>query len=208
MKVGAVLSRVKISPGFLLFLCAYYYFDPGGTFRYFVFATICHELGHLLTLKTLGVPIYRISLQAGGACLLTAHMSYRDELLSAAAGPVMNLISALLFLHRVPVFALVNLTLFLFNLLPFYPLDGGRILRCLLQLLLRGGRAAILTERIICLSCIVFLWSLGGYITCILHEGLWPVLLCAVLTVRISNAIFPEYRNFRNKRIDKSHIAC
>ena len=40
MKVGAVLGRVTVSPSFLAFFCAYYYFDPGGTFWPF-FCGVC-----------------------------------------------------------------------------------------------------------------------------------------------------------------------
>ncbi|MBQ4566360.1 MAG: hypothetical protein IJA48_08425 [Oscillospiraceae bacterium] len=208
MKAGMVWNRVTISPGFLVFFCAYYYFDPAGTFWPFFLGASAHELGHLTALKLLRVPVHSLRFGASGACLETANMSYRKEFLSAAAGPAANLLLALGFLHREPVFALVNLALLLYNLLPFYPLDGGRILRCMLQFLLGSGRAAMLTERIASGCCLLLLWGLSIYLTCILHEGLWPVLLCALITVRIAGTIFPERGNFTNKRIDKSKIAC
>lgn len=208
MKVGAVLSRVTVSPSFLAFFCAYYYFEPGGTFWPFFCGVCAHEAGHLLLLKILKVPVHQLRLGASGACLRTGTMSYRQELLVALAGPAVNLLLAVYFLHRAPMTALVNLALLLYNLLPFYPLDGGRFLRCLLRLLLKEGRAAQVTEQIVSGLCLFAFWGCGIYMTCCLHEGLWPVLLCALLTVRISGTIFPLYRNFAHKRIDKSRYAC
>ena len=79
-----------------------------------------------------------------------------DEFLTAAAGPATNLLLALCFLHQDPVFALVNLALMVYNLLPLYPLDGGRILRCILRFLLKGGRAVEVTEKIVRLPDPVF----------------------------------------------------
>ena len=207
MKVGKILARVEISPAFFVFLCAYYYFDPAHTFWPFFVAVAAHETGHWILLRILHVPIHKLRFGGSGACLETAAMSWRNELLVAAAGPLTNFLLAWYFLHRDPMAALVNLALIIYNLLPFYPLDGGRILRCLLQLLLRGGRAVDLMERIICGCCLGLFWCGGFYFTCVLHEGLWPVLLCALLTVRISETIFPKHRIFPNKRVDKSNFA-
>lgn len=208
MKVGTVLNRVEVSPGFLAFFCAYYYFDPAGTFWPFFLAAASHEMGHLILLKLRHAPVHKLRLGAGGACLVTAEMTCLDEFLTAAAGPATNLLLALCFLHLDPAFALVNLALMVYNLLPLYPLDGGRILRCILQFLLKGGRAVEVTEKIVSGAFLLLLWCSGGYLTCVLHEGLWPVLLSALITIRIAGTIFPERRNFTNKRIDKSLFAC
>lgn len=205
MKVGSLLRRVQISPGFLAFVCAYYYFDPARTFWPFCGAVIFHELGHMLILYLLKVKLRNIRLGAGGACIETPPLGYGEELLVAAAGPTVNLILAVFFLHRAPVTALVHLALLLYNLLPFYPLDGGRILRCTLLLLLRE-RMAQIVEKVIRLSCLTALWSGSIYICCGLHAGLWPVLVCALLTVRIGGTMGKQI--FTNKRVDKSVTTC
>lgn len=208
MKAGSILRRVEISPSFLIVLCAYYYFDPGGTFYPFVYAACSHELGHLLVLKLLNVPVHKLYLAAGGACLVTAPTGYKKEILVAAVGPFTNLLLSLLFLHRQPMFSLMNLGLMMYNLLPFYPLDGGRLLRCVLQLLFKEYDLAIAIERIICICGLTLFWGLGIWLTCFLHEGLWPAVLCGLLTLRITTTVFPVKLIFPNKRVDKSVHPC
>ena len=111
---------------------------------------LLHELGHALVAKRFGIHVISITLYPFGSM---AHMSMipergREELLIALAGPATNLLLALpvLLLAGIPGFlnpeligtatltglawywVLVNLALGLFNLLPAFPLDGGRVL--------------------------------------------------------------------------------
>lgn len=126
----------------------------------FLFVSIAaHELGHALVGRRLGLPMTRITLFIFGG---TAEISRqperpRDELLIAAAGPLVSLVLALGFgalawagpaavgLPLVAVghwLAMVNLALGLFNLLPGLPLDGGRMLHAVVWSLSRNARRA------------------------------------------------------------------
>ena len=191
MKISKLSQQVEIAPAFLLFLCAYYYFDPAGSFFPFLLSVFLHELGHLFVLWLCKTPVHKLRFTLSGAVIQSAPQGYRQEIITAAAGPLMNLLLAVLLLHRIPEVALLNLGLFLYNLLPIYPLDGGRLLRAVLQLLL-NQKAAIITEWLICLLCAAVLFALSCYLTCILYAGLWPILIFFFLFLRIGETILPK----------------
>lgn len=174
---------LNIQPGWVLVVCALYYINPMNTFWPFMAAVICHELGHAAALWTMGVPICQLRLELSGAALVTAPMDYRSEIVCALAGPTVNLLFLVL-RHQYPVFAMMSLLLACFNLLPVYPLDGGRILRA--ALLLRWD------ERTVCMvmTSVAFLFSAvimmaALWISVRLHCGLWPVLVAGLLVLRI-----------------------
>ncbi len=180
-----------MTPAFAVFLCAYYYFDPAYTFSSFLGAVTLHEVGHLLMLRLLHVRIHKLRLAASGAVIETESLPYCKEIAVAAAGPAMNGLLLFLAARKEPMFALVNFCLLAYNLLPFYPLDGGRILCAVLHLLL-SERAARMLVRIIEAVCLALLIAFSCYLTCVWHAGLWPVLVCALLLVRVTGTILPE----------------
>ncbi|MBQ7870883.1 MAG: site-2 protease family protein [Oscillospiraceae bacterium] len=191
MRAGKIFQRVEITPGFVAFLCAYFYFDPGGTFAPFLLGVTLHEGAHLLLLRLAKAQVHRVSFSLSGAVIRTAPLPTRWEILTAAAGPAVNLLLFLLLMRQMPMAALVNLCLFAYNLLPFYPLDGGRILRAVLHALLPDG-AADLIERLIGGLCLLGLCAAACYLTCALHAGLWPVILCALIIVKTAGILSPR----------------
>jgi len=97
-------------------------------------AATVHECCHLLFLLLLGGEPGLLHISTTGAKLDVGELSYFQELICAAAGPAGSL--SLLFLAQVyPQLSVCGLIQGLFNLIPVYPLDGGRILRCVISLL-------------------------------------------------------------------------
>lgn len=97
-------------------------------------AALFHELCHILTLWALGGRIYDIRLDSGGAVLDAADLTPGRELAAILAGP-MGSLSLLLLVPVLPRTALCGAVQGLFNLLPVYPLDGGRALDHLSEML-------------------------------------------------------------------------
>ena len=88
-----------------------------------------HELAHIVVIRALGGRVYRITLHPGGAEIAVSGLGYLQEMAAAAAGPLASLL--LTFSCRAaPRLAVCGLLQGLLNLLPLYPLDGGRILLC------------------------------------------------------------------------------
>ena len=113
---------------------------------------LLHEFGHALASRQVGGSSDRIVLwPLGGVAYVSAPPRPGAELWSIAAGPLVNVVIALLlkgysytplpemifrqnpelthFIHQI---WRINLGLLIFNILPIYPLDGGQILRSLL----------------------------------------------------------------------------
>jgi Zn-dependent protease len=130
---------------------------------------VLHELGHALMARRFGVPTADITLlPIGGVARLQRIPEHPgQELLVALAGPAVNFaIVVVLFLAGVrfpagqtdaqhlvqarfwPKILEVNLFLALFNLLPAFPMDGGRVLRALLAMRIDYARATRLAASI------------------------------------------------------------
>ena len=155
--VKGIPIRVHISLWLLLPLLAmlgpYPVMPWGLTFAVGLFACVAlHELGHCLVAMKLGVRVRDILLLPIGGVAQMEDMPSdpRDEIRIAIAGPAVSLLLALLFgfvsmmlllsfgpntVFRVPLYsmpvnlAFTNLILALFNLVPSFPMDGGRIFR-------------------------------------------------------------------------------
>lgn len=139
----------------------------------FIFAVfgcvVLHEVGHALMARRYGIGTRDITLYPIGGVATLQRMSTRpsQELAIALAGPAVNvLIAGVLFLlvalaGIVPQGSLlslaggsflvslmwVNVALVLFNLLPAFPMDGGRVLRAFLAMQLPHLKATTIAAR-------------------------------------------------------------
>lgn len=99
-----------------------------------VTAAAVHELGHCAALFALEIPIYSVHIGPFGAKIETGPMEPGQELRCALAGPGLGLMLCL-FWRWIPKCAGFALAQSLFNLLPVWPLDGGRALRALREVI-------------------------------------------------------------------------
>ena len=134
----------------------------------FLIAAFVHELCHYLLLRLTGLRIYRITIGFLGASMETDVMDAGREVLCALAGPVGSFL--LVACNRfMPVIALCALVQGCFNLLPIYPLDGGRAIKGILELLkIPEGEKVLafvqwITGAALCAICIYgyLRWKLG-----------------------------------------------
>ena len=133
-------------------------------------SVLAHELGHALVARRFGIATTeKVMFPIGGAAKLARSPEPREEIWITAAGPLVNfLIAAAILglvlsrgtLSSVPPLTLLtpenlllrlaasNLGLAIFNLLPAFPMDGGRLLRAVLALRLSRARATAISSRI------------------------------------------------------------
>ena len=182
--------RLDLTPGFPAFLAAVWYFDSCGIFWPFLAAMTVHELVHAAVLLLLGGGIESVRLSFAQVELRTGLLSDRTELWSTAAGPGINLLCGWLFRRWMPAFAAVSLLLALFNLLPVWPLDGGRLLRTLLRM--RWGAAGVNASQT--LGLLFGLGLLGGAVFAARRwdAGVWPAVTAGALLVRLLRSRYAE----------------
>ena len=181
--------RLQLRPSVLLWIGLLAYFQ-GPMLLPFLGAAVFHELGHLLALRRMGVPPRNISIGLLGAVIETPSMSYLKELLAAAAGPGASLLLGLA-LPFWPLLGFYSLALACVNLLPLPGLDGGRMLRSGLLLVLPESRAHRISDAVGLLTGLV-LWGLAAYGALAFHLGLWPLFLAAGLLLRAIHASQPD----------------
>ena len=147
LAAGSVLDAVKtVVFVILLFACV-----------------LAHEFGHIFTARAFGVETPDVTLLPIGGVARLARIPEKpgQELLIAIAGPLVNVAIAALLMavtstHLSPAhfaamespnvsmidrLAEVNLFLAIFNMIPAFPMDGGRVLRALLAIKLGHVRA-------------------------------------------------------------------
>ena len=182
--------RLDLTPGFPAFLAAVWYFDSCGIFWPFLAAMTVHELAHAAVLLLLGGRIESVRLSFAQVELRTGLLSDRTELWSTAAGPGINLLCGWLFRRWMPAFAAVSLLLALFNLLPVWPLDGGRLLRTLLRM--RWGAAGVDASQT--LGLLFGLGLLAGTVFAARRwdAGVWPAVTAGALLVRLLRSRYAE----------------
>lgn len=144
IKIKNLIKKSHIDPTF--FLLIIWYIINGEILDFFVFflALIIHEFGHFIVAKKLSYKLNFFKLSIVGASLnYDNSLENNDEIKIALAGPLFNLISGILvssiwwafpsiysFSYK---FFISSLFLGLFNLLPVFPLDGGRVVMSFLS---------------------------------------------------------------------------
>jgi Zn-dependent protease len=186
---------------------------------------VLHEMAHALVARHFGLKVRRITLFlfGGVAELESEPLSGQTEFWIAIAGPVASLCIAFVFwgvslvtlftgasesLHSVLGYlAALNLALALFNLLPAFPMDGGRVLRAWLWVrlgdLLAATRRATAVSTVLSYALVAFglLLALSGAVAL----GLWAILIALFLLAAAGSTLsnLEEKKAFEGRAVSQ-----
>ncbi len=149
------MAGIKISIHPLFFALGFFYAITGQILLFIICTAtaVVHELGHSFVSANLGYRLNKITLMPFGAVVVgnIEGLKFSDQAKIALAGPIINIAVSLFFIAMwwmypncyayTDVVVYSNLSMALVNLLPIYPLDGGRIIFCFLAERLKYDKA-------------------------------------------------------------------
>ena len=176
--------RFRIDLKIFLFVILFYFTKQIEIYAMIMLFAILHEFGHLLAGLLLGMKPEKIEIMPYGVSISfklvpkdynkkikRGNQLELKKILVALAGPITNLVIMIIVLQmNMNVFLSLeilysNLLLMLFNLLPIYPLDGGRVIKGILHIFLGKMKAERYCNHIsfITLIIITFISSIAVY---------------------------------------------
>lgn len=165
---------IQLDGGFYILLAVTLLVIPLPWLLAWLSAAALHEAGHTAAIVCCGHTIVKIKVGWRGAKILTDHLG-KHEWFCAAAGPMTGIL-LLLLIHVTPRLSVCGAMQSAINLLPIYPLDGGRVLKGLLQLAVGEAKAEKIAGYISD-SMILLL----GFALCGVHKPLG--FLCVILAI-------------------------
>jgi len=151
---------------------------------------VLHELAHVFTAGLIGIKLARFEILPFGVSTKFKREEFdpAEEIVFSAAGPFLNFCLFFLFFYLNNEFLMmINAALFITNILPIVPLDGGRIIRAILTIKWNTIKAYNFTKW---LSRVILAFAaIGAFSLLFLYFNFSGVLICCFL---INNLIFED----------------
>ena len=176
---------MKIQVNLKIFIFALIFFITGQieTYGILMLFAFIHELGHLiagvlmgfkpcsLKIMPMGIAIgFEVLPEEYNTKIMNGNLLKLKKILIAGAGPLVNILIVILLislnnLENTELYIYSNILIAAFNLLPIYPLDGGRILNGIINLKYGQLKSIKVTNKIsnICIISLTAISSIAIY---------------------------------------------
>ena len=165
MKLRIFGIDITVSFLFCAILCVLMLSDRTGLIAPMLIAVFIHELGHLLIMKYFGCAPNEIRRIPGSIRIVSPVCTEKRSVIISLSGPIVNILvftvvyfsSSVLSVDYYLDFAFINLVYGIFNLLPFYSLDGGSVLEDIIGEKIGGIKARKIIKLITVAGASLFL---------------------------------------------------
>lgn len=141
MIIKNILDKIYFHPLFYIVVVISFLTGHFRDIFYFTTIILIHELGHSITGILLGFKLKKIEIYPYGGCSKLEYdinTKIFKELIMLIMGPITQIIFVfIIYYFKIDVldsFYLYSKLILIFNLLPIYPLDGGRIINILISI--------------------------------------------------------------------------
>lgn len=171
---------INVNLKIFLFAILFYFTKQIEIYALLMFFAFIHEMGHLICGLLLGLKPKALKIMPLGICIEFS-VIYKDynkkikngnvlnikKMILALAGPITNLLIIAFYIYTKNHIGMekeiiyANLLIAIFNLIPIYPLDGGRFLKELIHII-KGRKKSIEYINFISNTCIILLTMLAS----------------------------------------------
>ena len=214
------MLSINISLKIFLFVTIFILTNQIDIYVLLMIFAVLHEIGHLVAGILLGFKPKKINFMPLGFCiqfnipveiynrrLLKSNILSLKKLIIALAGPLVNLILSIIFiaLHMNINLIYANILICIFNLIPIYPLDGGRIIKNTLKIIFGNKKALKLTNVIS--NVLMIILSMISSVAILYYKNiaiffiviyLWIVTIIENKKYNLKNKIYKEIENYNN----------
>ena len=142
---------------------------------YWLISVLVHEFFHYIAIIILGGHIYQLNISIFGMKMDTSPLSNNQEIICAIAGPLGGLLLCFLTITHFPLLGLLSLAHSVYNMIPLFPLDGGRVLHGLIRFTGHKKHKRLITriDKFVSVALLVT----AGYCTFRLSLGFLPIII-------------------------------
>lgn len=206
--------KVRIDLKIVIFLAIFYFTNQLKIYLMIMFFCLLHEMGHIIAGLLLKMKLEKIEIMPCGLSssfkantldfnkkIKNGNIIELKKIAIALAGPITSFVLAIIFTYiDIPNISMQevvysNILILIFNLMPLYPLDGGRIIKSLIYIELGRERADYIIGKISFITITIL--TLIGSIAVYYFKNIAIFLICIFLW-----GIIGQFKRKNSKTLD------